>query len=163
MLFVIVVVLCLRVNGLKREWWIDLPELISIRLGCHAFDFKSNDSSELIMRSVSTKVNWRIDLPKLTSLTAEGEDSDTFYYPRSVTLEGISYHSILTNRHALSHYCHPWQESGFRTEENHQYQEFLFFPSLISRHHSCSARVSPIHCFFHASLIPTPNRRFHFT
>ena len=152
MFFVIVVVLCLRVNGLKREWWIDLPELTSIRLGDGAFCFNDDESSELIMRSVSTKVNWRIDLPKLTSLTAEGEDSDTFYYPRSVTLEGFSYHSILTNRHALSHYCHSSQEMGFLQKENRQYREFLFFPSLIPRHHSCSARVSPVHCFFHTPL-----------
>ena len=147
-----VLALCLRVNGLKREWWIDLPELTSIRLGDGAFCFNDDESSELIMRSVSTKVNWRIDLPKLTSLTAEGEDSDTFYYPRSVTLEGFSYHSILTNRHALSHYCHSSQEMGFLQKENRQYREFLFFPSLIPRHHSCSARVSPVHCFFHTPL-----------
>ena len=37
-------------------------------------------------------------------------------------------------------------------QENHQYQELLFIPSLIPRHHSCSARVSPVHCFFHTPL-----------
>ena len=92
---VIVIVPSLRVNGLKREWWIDLPELTSIRFRGSAFCFKSYyDSTELIMRSGYDEMNWWIDLPKLTTLTTEGWNSCTFEYPCSITLEGISYHSI---------------------------------------------------------------------
>ena len=158
---VIVLVWYLRVNGLKREWWIDLPELTSIRFGEDAFRFKDDDdSSELIMRSDDDEMKWWIDLPKLTTLTID-EDSWTFRDPRIITLEGTSNHSILTNRHALSYYCYSWR-GCFQTQENHSYQEFLFFLSFIPRHHSSSPTISPIHCFFHI-LIPTPNRRFHFT
>ncbi|KAM7456590.1 hypothetical protein BLSTO_02650 [Blastocystis sp. subtype 1] len=57
----------------------NLPELTSIQLGWYAFGFNDNDSSELIMRN----------LPKLTILTTEGEDSGTFKYPRSITLEDM--------------------------------------------------------------------------
>ena len=101
----IVLVHCLRVNGLKREWWIDLPELTSIRLGSHAFRFKDDDeSSELIMRSDDDERKWWIDLPKLTSLTTEGEESESLCWVRNITLEGDSSLSSLTSRHALSHY-----------------------------------------------------------
>ncbi|KAK8831294.1 hypothetical protein WA577_003462 [Blastocystis sp. JDR] len=57
----------------------NLPELTTIRFGWSAFCFKDNDSTELIMRN----------LPKLTSLTTEGNNSLSFKYPRSITLEGI--------------------------------------------------------------------------
>ena len=145
-----VLVQCLRVNGLKREWWIDLPELTSIRLGVGAFCFNQNDdSSELIMRSGYDEMSWWIDLPKLTSLT---KDSWTFCYPRIITLEGISYHSILTIRHALSYHCHSWQAICFQMQESRSYQEFLFLPFLIPRHHTRSPILSPVHCFFHTSL-----------
>ena len=144
----IVLVWYLRVNGLNREWWIDLPELTSIQFGYSAFTFKDDDeSSELIMRSGDDAMKWWIDLPKLTSLTAVG--SYTFYYPRSITLEGISYHSILTNRHALSHNCLSRQRQRFQIQENHPHEEFLFLLFFIPRHHSCSPTVSPVHCFFH--------------
>ena len=155
----IVLVWCLRVNGLKREWWLDLPELTSIRLGYSAFTFKDDDSSELIMRSGDYAMNWWIDLPKLTTLTAVG--SYTFRLPRSITLESISYHSILTNRHAFSHHCHSRQRQRFQLQENHPHEEFLFLLFFIPRHHSRSPILSPVHCFFHIP-IPTPNRRFHF-
>ena len=119
------------------EWWIDLPELTSIRLGQHAFCFddEDDDSSELIMRSGDDEMEWWIDLPKLASLTTEGEDSLSFCNPCIITLEGISYHSVLTSRHALSHHCHPWQELCILLQENHSYKEYLFFLSFISRHH----------------------------
>ncbi|KAM7455485.1 hypothetical protein BLSTO_03759 [Blastocystis sp. subtype 1] len=57
----------------------DLPELTSIRLGNSEFGFKDDDSSELIMRN----------LPKLTTLTTEGDYSWTFLNPRSITLEDM--------------------------------------------------------------------------
>ena len=89
----IVTVLYLKVSGLKREWWIDLPELTSIQLGRNALWFRDNAVySELIMRSGDDEMNWGIDLPKLTSLTTE-EDSRSFEFPRSVILEGTSFHS----------------------------------------------------------------------
>ena len=144
---VFVLVQYLRVNDLKGEWWIDLPELTSIRLGDNAFRFKDDDeSSELIMRSGDDEMKWWIDLPKLTSLTAEG-NSWSFIYPRSITLEGISYHSTLTYRHALSHHCYPpW---GIWKEKNHSHQEFLFLLSLIPRHHSRSFWLPLLSSFFH--------------
>ena len=94
-------------------------------------------------------MKWWIDLPKLTSLTTEGSNSWTFLYPRSITLEGTSYHSILTNRHAFSHHCHSWQGMDFLTEENRSYQEFLFLTSLIPRHHSRSFWLLLLSSFFH--------------
>ena len=147
----IVLALCLRVNGLKREWWLDLPELTSIRLGNDAFNFNGDDSSELIMRSGDDEMSWWIDLPKLTTLAAEY--SYTFCNPRSITLEGLSYHSILTNRHALSHHCHSLQGIRFLFQENRSHQEFLSLTSLIPRHHSRFAVLSFLSSLFHILFI----------
>ena len=98
--------LCLRVILSEREWWIDLPELTSIRMIDTALYFNEDDNTnELIMRSGGDEMKWRIDLPKLKSLTTEGEDPISFKGVYYVILEGISCCSILTNRHALSHYC----------------------------------------------------------
>ena len=89
----IVTVLYLKVSGLKRDWWIDLPELTSIQLGRNALWFRDNAVySELIMRSDDSEMNWWIDLPKLTSLTTD-EDSRSFEFPRIITLESTSFHS----------------------------------------------------------------------
>ena len=88
-------------------------------------------------------------MPKLTTLTTEGKNSWTFRYPRSITLEGISYHSTLTNRHALSHHCHSFQEICIQMQENHSHQECLFLLPLISRHHSRSPTVPLLSSFFH--------------
>ena len=85
---IIVLVQYLRVVGLEREWWIDLPELTSIRLGNSAFQFSGGDSTELIMRSDDDEMNWWIDLPKLTTLTTEENYSTTFSCPHIITLEG---------------------------------------------------------------------------
>ena len=147
----IVLVQYLRVNGLKREWRIDLPELTIIQLGYNAFCVKcdDDDSSELIMRSGDDEMSWWIDLPKLTTLTTEGEYSHTFESPRHITLEGISYHSILTNRHALSHHCHSWQDTCLQMQENHPHKEFLFLLSIIPRHHSRSFWLPLLSSFFH--------------
>ena len=102
---IIVLVWCLRVNLPEIEWRIDLPELISIQLGTSAFRFTDDKSSELIMRSDDGEMNWWIDLPKLTTLTANGNRSYSFQYPRSITLESAFCLFILTSRHALSHWC----------------------------------------------------------
>ena len=145
---VLVLVQYLRVNDLKREWWIDLPELTSIRLGWYAFLFKDNESSELIMRSGDDEMKWWIDLPKLTTLTTtEGDNSRIFLYPRSITLEGVSYHSILTNRYALS--SHHFSSMGFLLHENPPHEEFLSLLSLIPRHHSRSFWLPLLSSFFH--------------
>ena len=153
-----VLVQCLRVNGLKREWWIDLPELTSIRLGEHAFSFSLGDySTELIMRSGYDEMKWWIDLPKLATLTTVIDSdcrSQTFYNPFSITLESYICLSILTNRHALSHHCCSWQK-GFQLQGNRSNEESLLLLSLISRHHSCSPTVSLLSSFFHTPLFQT--------
>ena len=151
----IVLVQCLRVNGLKREWWIDLPELTSIRLGYFAFTFKDDDdSTELIMRSDGYEMNWWIDLPKLTSLTT-AKCSSTFNYLRIITLESTSYHSILTSRHALSHHCNTWQRNGFPLQESRSHEESPFLLPLISRHLSRSSLLPLLSSFFHTPLFQT--------
>ena len=149
----VVLVQCLRVVGLEREWWLDLPELTSIQFGDSAFWFKDDDSSELIMRSGDDEMNWWIDLPKLTTLTTEVDYSYTFYQPRIITLEGTSIHSTLTNRHALSHNCYSGQDICFPKEENRSHEESLSFLSLIPRHHSRSPTVPLLSSFFHKPLI----------
>ena len=146
-----VLVWCLRVNELKREWFQDLPEMTSIRFCDGAFSFKNDELSELIMRSGDNEMNWWIDLPKLTTLTTV-EESRSFELPRIITLEGTSHHSIFTNRHALSHYCHSWQGMGFLQEEFRHCKESLFLLSLIPRYHSNPPILSPVHCFFHMPL-----------
>ena len=84
---VVVLVLCLRVKRLEREWWIDLPELTSIRLGRSAFEFDRIKESELTMRSGDDGMSWWIDLPKLTTIIAVKKSSISFCYLRSITLE----------------------------------------------------------------------------
>ncbi|KAK8821392.1 hypothetical protein WA577_006690, partial [Blastocystis sp. JDR] len=67
-------------SSCSRAVFENLPELTSIRLGKHAFWFKyDDDSTELIMRN----------LPKLTTLTTEGDYSGTFEYPRHITLQNM--------------------------------------------------------------------------
>ncbi|KAK8826484.1 hypothetical protein WA577_002037 [Blastocystis sp. JDR] len=63
----------------SRAVFENLPELTSIQLGKDAFQFNGDDSSELIMRN----------LPKLTSLIAEGDYSNTFCNPRYITLKDM--------------------------------------------------------------------------
>ena len=142
--------LCLRVNPLVIVWWIDLPELTSIRLGNNAFNFKDDESSELIMRSSDNEMKWWIDLPKLTTLTTEGGSS--FFNPHSVTLEGISYHSIITSRNALSHHCHSWRGLRFQKHERRSYQECHHSSPLMSRYHFRFAALYPISSFFHTQF-----------
>ena len=159
---IIVLMLCLRVNCLKREWWIDLPELTSIQFGKHAFLFNPIvNSSVLIMRSGYDEEKWWIDLPKLTSLTTEGYNSDTFLYPRSITLESNICLSILINRHALSHYCYSWQRKGFQREGNRSHEEFPFLLPLISRHLFRSFFLPLLSSFFYTpffkTIHPTPD------
>ena len=163
----------LRVNDVKREWWIDLPELTSIQLGSGVFQFRDDDSSILVMRSGDDNVKWWIDLPKLTSLIREREDSSTFYNPRSITLEGNSDLVVFTSRLTLSHHCLSWQELRFQIQEYPSYKEFHFLLLLIPRHHPRSFRLSQVSSFLHTQFAttthfttqysPQPIRRFHFT
>ena len=148
-----VLVLFLRVNELKWDWFVDLPELTSIQLGSSAFRFDSdNGSSELIMRSGDDEMKWIVDMPKLTSLTTV-DYSSAFRNPRIITLEGISSHAILTSRYAQSHHCHSCQGACFQGEDNRSYEEFLFFPSLIPRHHFCSSILPRVFSFpLHTNL-----------
>ncbi len=100
----------LRVIGLSGEWRIDLSVLASIRLGEDAFSFKEDDAStELIMRSGDDAATWWIDLPRLNTLTTEGEYSQSLRHPRSITLEGffitrtsqadmLSLHTVVLNK-----------------------------------------------------------------
>ena len=91
-------------------------------------------------------------MPKLTSLTTV-KDSWSFRNPRIITLEGISYHSLLTNRHALSHHCCSLQGLCFQQqEENRSYQEFLFLLSFIPRHHSRPPTVPLLSSFFYTLI-----------
>lgn len=39
---------------LPTVFTVDLPELQSIQMGCHAFQFSGADSNELIMRSIGS-------------------------------------------------------------------------------------------------------------
>ena len=163
--------LCLRVILPEGEWWIDLPELTSIRLGKDAFCFE-NQLTSLVMRSEVDNVKWWIDLPKLTSLTTD-KDSLTFCYPCSITLEGDSYGLNLTSRHTLSHHCCSFQGICFQMEEDYGWMEFLFHASLIPSHHPRSFRLSQVSSFFYTQFTTIshfttqyslqPIRRFHST
>ncbi len=112
------------------------------------------------MRSGYDEEKWWTDLPKLTTLTTEGDYSGTFEYPRHITLQSISYHSILTNRHALSHYCYSWQGKCFQIQENRSHQEFLFLLSLIPRYDSRSFWLFLFSSFFHTHLSSKPFTQF---
>ena len=149
---VIVLMLCLRVNGLKREWWIDLPELNSIRLGESAFQFKYDDeSTELIMRSGDDEMRWWIDLPKLTTLTT-GKNSCSFNYPGVITLESISYHPILTNRHTLTHHCFSpsciWIQTSIVPQEQSQLERVMNRCWRIHQTSCLCSQSSCEHSFF---------------
>ena len=158
---IIVLVWCLRVNLPEIEWRIDLPELISIQLGTSAFRFTDDKSSELIMRSDDDEMNWWIDLPKLTTLTANGNRSYSFQYPRSITLESAFCLFILTSRHALSHWCVflsrislPGQRCSFwRSASFHLVHSKILVISLIMLCHFHNETV--IKSFFqHAVSLP---------
>ena len=104
-------------------------------------------------------MNWWIDLPKLTTLTSEGYNNYTFCYPRSITMEGISHRSILTNRYALSHYC--WSASCICIQKNRSHQEFRFLIPLIPRHHSRSPVLPLLSSFFHTRFTINSLRMSH--
>ena len=147
-----VLVLFLRVNELKWDWFVDLPELTSIQLGSSAFRFNSdNVSSELIMKSGDDEINWIVEMPKLTSLITV-DYSSSFRNPRIITLEGNSCPSILISRYALSHQCYPCQGACFQREDDRSYEEYLFFLSFILRHHFCSSVLPRVFSFLYTPL-----------
>ena len=146
----------LRVNLPERDWCLDLSELTSIQLGEHAFQFQDKDkTSDLIMRSDDDERKWWIDLPKLTSLTTEGEGSESFSCVRNITLESDSSLSSLTNRHALSHHCVSSQglwESAFSILQQLNWwarvmtRHWRMGPS--SKHYSLQPRCQHTYCWW---------------
>ncbi|KAM7457348.1 hypothetical protein BLSTO_01888 [Blastocystis sp. subtype 1] len=78
-----------------------LPELTSIQLGDDAFCYKGDDNlSESVMRN----------LPKLTSITTEGENSWSLRNPQHITLESMPSVEDEGSVLILSHEQHPNQE-----------------------------------------------------
>ena len=75
---------------------LDLPSLESIHLGYCPFAFGySKDTSDLILRGTHFRRGSRIDLPKLTQLSAfttilNCNDFIPFEYPHHVILESVS-------------------------------------------------------------------------
>ena len=68
--------------------WIDLPSLVSIKMGDLALVGKDDESCSLTMRSIHSidfQLIW-IDLPNLASITSDGY---SFYNPRTVIMESI--------------------------------------------------------------------------
>ena len=119
----------LRVKSVNTNWFVDLPEVTSIRFGRNAFSFQAYyESSKLIMRRSDDKEEWWIDLPKLASLTSAW---GTFCNPHSITMEGTYYHSIIINRHAFSHYCiSPWR---IWVKKWSAYQQYCFSNDIMNR------------------------------
>ena len=145
---------CLRVNLPEREWWIDLPELTTIRLGESAFQFKYDDGSQLIMRSGWDGMKWCVDLPKLTSLVCYWRIlSWSFENPRRITLEGSSNLVTITSRHAVSHWS-ALRPSCLLMQVWSDYKSFLFFESFMSRYHSRSGGLSSFLFFLHTQFHP---------
>ena len=120
----------------------------------HSCSVADHESSELIMRSDDDDMRWWIDLPKLASLVTT-RISHTFMHVGRITLEGTSYHSILTSRHSLSHQCCSCWEVYLQKLGIHSCQEFLFLLLLMPRHHSRSPAVYPLHCFLRTLLVST--------
>ncbi|KAK8816657.1 hypothetical protein WA577_002003, partial [Blastocystis sp. JDR] len=75
----------------SRAVFENLPELTSIRLGSNAFQFKDNESSELIMRN----------LPILTTLTTKETYSSAFRYPTHIILEDMPSLNTVVLPHAF--------------------------------------------------------------
>ncbi|KAK8811923.1 hypothetical protein WA556_004083, partial [Blastocystis sp. ATCC 50177/Nand II] len=106
----------------------DLPELTSIQLGEDAFRFTNDDLTELIMRN----------LPKLTSLIAEGDYSNTFCNPRSITLEDMPSLTTVTLDKEYAFKCQKTIHTNNITPALQQYLSFsLSFihdsPSVLSK------------------------------
>ncbi len=89
--FVIVIVSFLIVVACRTFHCIDLPELVSIQMGGGALSFYKDgrgpyEDATLIMQSVISSFGSCIDLPKLTTLTANSE-SNSLYCPLYATLK----------------------------------------------------------------------------
>ena len=86
---------CLKVSHREGEWWIDLPQLTSIRLGRNAFffDWDNSKSGILIMKSEIVYNGSWIDLSKLAVLTTEGDtdDNSSFTNPNIIDIESSTY------------------------------------------------------------------------
>lgn len=71
-----------------------MPALESIQLGKDALKFVDLKGTVLMLSSGRFFQSFRIDLPKLTTLTTRG-DSETFWGPHIVTFEGASIEMVL--------------------------------------------------------------------
>ena len=81
-------------------------------------------------------IDW-LDLPKLNTLRTTGWDSETFYYPRHITLESDSHPLWMKIRHAQSHWC--GSSTCIRLQEVcHNPRQYSLHPSLTNRHRSSS-------------------------
>ena len=87
-------------------------------------------------------IDW-LDLPKLKSLTAEGEDRFSFYAPSCLVLESDSPHSDVMSRYAQSRrFASPKCIQLCNT--SHMHWRYALHPSLTTRHRSpCSSQESP--------------------
>ena len=70
-----------------------MPALESIQLGKDALKFVDLKGTVLMLSSGRFFRLFRIDLPKLTTLTTRG-DSESFWGPHIVTFEGVSIEAI---------------------------------------------------------------------
>ena len=135
----------------EREWWLDLPELTSIRLGESAFQFKYDYESKLIMRSGRDGMKWCVDLPKLTSLSSIGKHSSSFELVHHISLESDSSSPLLTTRHAFSRWIQStscfllwmWVFSD---------REFSFILSVTPRYW-CIGSLWSLPCLFHQGVV----------
>ena len=73
-----------------------MPELTSLQCGARAFGLRTDEKvTEFTMRSEFHEGRSRLDLPKLTTFTNEGENSDSFSNLYYTTLESCCFLALL--------------------------------------------------------------------
>ena len=105
-------------------------------------------------------IDW-LDLPKLTTLTTSGHDSNTFQNPRHIILESDSHPLWMMFRHAQSHRC--VSSTCIQLQERrHNPRKYSLHPSLTNRHRSSSTilqlitetcMISSSFCSIHNTLV----------
>ena len=73
-------------------------------MGTNAFAFNWGDGTTLLMRSCCAFRTECIDLPSLTTLTTEGDDSYTFRHAHQVILDSDCDLTAVMRRYAKPHY-----------------------------------------------------------
>ena len=66
-----------------------MPQLKSVVLGYHSFQFSDDAASTLVMKGLLEKAGLGIDLPALISVSTDlgsDKDSSSFMYPHHLTL-----------------------------------------------------------------------------